>query len=150
MTTGGEMKRYPVAYFMMIFAVLFLLAPGVIGAYEESLDYAQVRRVVARETSSGVWRFDVTLRHDDTGWDHYADEWQVLDAATGDILGTRKLAHPHVDEQPFTRSQSGIAIPPETSVVIVRGKCNVHGFGGREVEVDLTRSSGDGYEVNRR
>ncbi len=144
------MKKYPVGYSMMVLAILFLMSPGVVEAYEESLDYAQVRRVVARETSSGVWRFDVTVRHDDSGWDHYADEWQVIDAENGDVLGTRELAHPHVDEQPFTRSRSGIEIPSDTSVVIVRAKCNVHGFGGREIEVDLARSSGEGYEVNRR
>lgn len=144
------MTRYPGGILMTALAAMSLLSPGVVGAYEESLDYAQVRRVVARETSSGVWRFDVTVRHDDSGWDHYADEWQVLDGETGEILGTRTLAHPHVEEQPFTRSQSGIEIPPDTSVVIVRAKCNVHGFGGREIEVDLTRSSGEGYEVTRR
>lgn len=144
------MTKYPVGYSMLVLATLFLMTPGVVEAYEESLDYAQVRRVVARETSSGVWRFDVTVRHDDTGWDHYADEWQVIDAETGDVLGTRELAHPHVDEQPFTRSRSGIEIPSDTSVVVVRAKCNVHGFGGREIEVDLTRASGEGYEVTRR
>lgn len=143
------MKRNPVGSAMMAFAVLSFVAPGVAGAYEESLDFAQVRRVVARETASGVWRFDVTVRHDDTGWDHYADEWQVLDGKTGDILGARTLAHPHVEEQPFTRSQSGIEIPSNTSTVVVRAKCNVHGFGGREIVVDLTRSSGEGYEVIR-
>jgi hypothetical protein len=144
------MKQYRIGYSMMVFAILFLMTPGVVEAYEESLDYAQVRRVVARETSSGVWLFDVTVRHDDTGWDHYADEWQVIDAETGEVLGTRELAHPHVDEQPFTRSRSGIEIPSDTSLVVVRAKCNVHGFGGREIEVDLTRSSGEAYEVNRR
>ncbi len=133
-----------------LFLTLFLITPGVLDAYEDSLDYAQVEGVVARETAAAVWRFEVTVRHDDTGWDHYADEWQVLDAETGEVLGTRTLAHPHVNEQPFTRSQSGIEIPSDTSVVLIRAKCNVHGFGGREVEVDLTRSSGEGYEVIRR
>lgn len=140
------MRHYIPFQLLALFVTLFLSIPGVADANEESLDYAQVRRVVARETSPGVWRFEVTVRHDDTGWDHYADEWQVLDSESGEVLGTRTLAHPHVDEQPFTRSQSGIEVPSDTSVV-VRAKCNVHGFGGREVEVDLSRSSGEGYEV---
>jgi hypothetical protein len=144
------MRHYTRFAVLPLFLTLFLTGPGVIEAYEDSLDYAQVRQVVARETSPGVWRFEVTVRHDDTGWDHYADEWQVVDSQTGEVLGTRSLAHPHVDEQPFTRSQSGIEIPSDTSVVVVRAKCNVHGFGGKEVEVDLRRSSGEGYEVVRR
>ncbi|MBF9028880.1 hypothetical protein HKCCE3408_00610 [Rhodobacterales bacterium HKCCE3408] len=45
----------------------------------------------------------VTLTHPDTGWDHYADAWEVLDAG-GESLGVRDLTHPHVEEQPFTRS----------------------------------------------
>lgn len=35
----------------------------------------------------------VTLSHPDTGWDHYADGWQVT-TPKGEILGTRDLAHP--------------------------------------------------------
>ena len=119
-------------------------------AHEESLDYAQVTYVEARETADGVWRFSVTVRHADTGWDHYADEWQVVDPATDAILARRVLAHPHVDEQPFTRSQSGIEIPAEVTTVVVRAKCNVHGFGGREITVDLTARGGEDYEVSRR
>src|SRR6056297_1301048 len=56
------------------------------------------------------WRFDVTLSHPDTGWDHYADGWEVMTAA-GNRLGYRKLHHPHVNEQPFTRSLTGIMVP---------------------------------------
>lgn len=125
-----------------------MFAAGV-WAHEESLDYTQVTYVDARETAAGVWRFSVTVRHDDTGWDHYADEWQVVDPATGTVLARRVLAHPHVEEQPFTRSQSGIEIPAGITTVVVRAKCNVHGFGGREITVDLTATGGEDYEVTR-
>jgi len=33
--------------------------------------------------------------------------------------------------------------------VAVRAACNVHGFGGREVVVDLDTDEGEGYEVRR-
>lgn len=136
-------------YIAAILALSFGMTAAFAQAYEQSLDYTQVENVVARRTGPGVWRFEVTLRHDDTGWDHYADEWQVVDPETGEVLGRRVLAHPHVEEQPFTRSQSGIEIPEGVTVVRVRGKCNVHGFGGREVDVDLTRGSGERFEVRR-
>jgi hypothetical protein len=32
---------------------------------------------VAAHQSSGSWRFDVTLSHPDTGWEHYADGWST-------------------------------------------------------------------------
>lgn len=80
------------------------------------------------------WSFDVTLRHPDTGWDHYADGWDVV-LPDGTVLlrgqeaFTRVLLHPHVNEQPFTRSQSGLVIPEGVSWVWVRGHDNVHGYG---------------------
>jgi len=114
---------------------------------KEDLDYAQVMKVRATQQENGLWRFDVTLRHNDEGWDHYADVWLVVRPSDGKVLGERVLAHPHDHEQPFTRSLSGIAIPQGITVVTVRAKCNVHGLGGREVSVDLGRNKGDRYEV---
>lgn len=105
--------------------------------YETSLDYAQVREVEVTPTGAGSYRFSVTVRHNDEGWDHYADEWQVYDPETGEVYGTRELLHPHDNEQPFTRSLSDVEIPDDVTVVAVRAKCNVHGYGGREVVVDL-------------
>ena len=127
-----------------------MLMPAVLlnADYNDSLDYAQVVKVKASEQEKGVWRFDVTLRHHDEGWDHYADAWQVVRPGDGEVLGERILAHPHDHEQPFTRSLSGVSIPEGLHVVVIRAKCNVHGFGGREVRVDLKRRKGDRFEVS--
>ena len=54
-------------------------------------------------------------------------------------LGYRKLHHPHVNEQPFTRSQCDIEIPKETDKVIVRAKCSKHGFDGKAMVVNLNK-----------
>jgi hypothetical protein len=118
--------------------------------FNRDLSFAQVTYVKAAEVSAGGWRFDVTVRHKDEGWGHYADAWQVVDPRNGKILGERILAHPHDSEQPFTRSQSGITIPQSLSRVLVRAKCNVHGFGGREILVDLSSKEGTDYKVQRR
>ena len=88
--------------------------------------------------NQGSFRFDVTLEHADTGWDHYADGWEVMSPA-GDILGKRVLAHPHVDEQPFTRSLSGVRIPQGVNSVTIRAHDSVHGYNKEMFEVDLTR-----------
>lgn len=74
----------------------------------------------------------VTLSHPDTGWDHYADGWEVLDA-NGTRLGLRVLAHPHVEEQPFTRSLTLDAAP--TSPLTVRARCIVDGWGDEATPV---------------
>ena len=57
-------------------------------------------------------------------------------ARTGRCSGERVLLHPHVDEQPFTRSLSGVAIPSDVEQVTVRAHDNVDGWGP-EVPVAL-------------
>jgi hypothetical protein len=97
--------------------------------------------VVTAATASfdgAAWRFDVTLTHPDSGWDHYADAWEVV-APDGTVLGTRELAHPHEDEQPFTRSLSGIAIDEAIDHVLIRARCNVDGWGPADFRIELAR-----------
>ena len=119
-----------------LFAALMLSTaavgvPGSAGAGE-----ADVVGVEAVPNGPGIWRFNVTVRHDDTGWDHYADKWDIV-APDGEVLGTRVLAHPHENEQPFTRSLGGVAIPEGVDRVVVRAHDSEHGYGGLEVEVTL-------------
>jgi len=84
----------------------------------------------------GRFRIDATVAHDDTGWEHYADRWDVLDA-DGTVLGTRELAHPHENEQPFTRSLT-LSIPADVPSVTIRAGDSVHGDeGGETVQLDV-------------
>ena len=119
---------------MRVAAVLLALAlaPGPALAGE-----ADVLDVKARP-SGGGWSFDVTVEHADTGWDRYADAWRVV-GPDGTVYGTRTLYHPHVGEQPFTRSLSGVSIPEGVSKVTVEAHDSVHGWGGAKVEVELPR-----------
>lgn len=114
-----------------------LLLPLLIG-YPASAGPADVVAVKVTKSSPGVYGFAVTVRHGDTGWEHYADAWEVV-APDGKVLATRVLAHPHEHEQPFTRSLSGVAVPAGTMKVRLRAHDKVHGLGGRELEVALPR-----------
>ena len=86
---------------------------------------------------SGNFTFNVTLRHGDEGWEHYADRWDVVSVDGATVYGERVLYHPHVTEQPFTRSLSGVAVPAGVREVIVRGHDKLHEFGGTELRVTL-------------
>ncbi|MCZ4281978.1 hypothetical protein O4H49_14395 [Kiloniella laminariae] len=97
---------------------------------------ADVLSVEAVKEKGGSWRFNVSVRHDDTGWDHYADKWEIV-SPEGLVLGTRVLHHPHENEQPFTRSLSGVVLPQGVTQVIVRAHDKVHGLGGIEKIVVL-------------
>lgn len=95
-----------------------------------------VIEAVSARNSGDTWTFDVTIRHPDTGWDHYADGWRVLDM-DGNELGMRVLYHPHVNEQPFTRSLSGVIIPEGTTQVQVQARDLPGGWNAATTVVDL-------------
>lgn len=112
--------------------LLLLLTPPTAFA-----DDPVVRHVEARKSGMG-WRINVTLSHPDTGWDHYADGWEVQDAA-GHRIGYRELMHPHEHEQPFTRSLFNIMIPDGTREVFIRPRCSQHGWSKTLTKVTLRR-----------
>jgi len=105
-------------------------------------------KAVEFSRGSADWTVNVTLAHADTGWEHYADGWRVVDP-TGKELGMRTLYHPHVNEQPFTRSLSGVAIPANISKVFVEARDKKHGWSKDRVMVDLSKSKGPRYTVRR-
>lgn len=108
--------------------LLFLFSPALLAGKADVID-VKVR-------CSTTCTFSVTLKHADTGWEHYANEWVVV-APDGAILGSRVLLHPHVKEQPFTRSLSGVKIPANVKQVTIRAKDSVHGFGGIEKQIKI-------------
>jgi hypothetical protein len=125
----------------LILAVM-VLASSVVWAGEVEIV------MTAFNKQGSAWSVDTTLRHVDSGWDHYADAWRVV-ATDGKVFATRTLYHPHVDEQPFTRSLSNVVIPEGVTVVFVEARDTVHGWSKRRVRVDLTKVSGDRYRVSK-
>jgi hypothetical protein len=113
---------------VMVFLVTFCLPA--LGGEADVLD------VVVACNSDSVCRFDVTVKHDDAGWKHYANRWEVL-SPDGEILATRVLAHPHDNEQPFTRSLANVSIPSDLHEVVVRAHDLQHEYGGEEFVVKL-------------
>ncbi len=103
-----------------------------------TLASAEAPRIMDVEVSrAGMgWRFDVTLEHPDTGWDHFADGWELVDAA-GNQIGYRKLMHPHIDEQPFTRSLNNVMLPDGMKTIWVRARCSKDGWANDIYEVTL-------------
>jgi len=110
-------------------------------------DADEVKILAAEFNSSGdnQWSVSVTLKHNDTGWNHYADNWRVVDG-DGNVLGDRVLHHPHVGEQPFTRL--GVAkIPEGITTVYIEAHDKVHGWTPNRLTVDLGKASGGRLRV---
>lgn len=115
----------------MRFAALIALIATALPAFADS----PVVEAVEASRTGDSWTFHVTVRHADTGWEHYADGWSVI-GPDGTEYGYRKLLHPHETEQPFRRSLSGVEIPEGVTEVIVRAHDNVHGWGA-DIAVSL-------------
>jgi hypothetical protein len=98
----------------------------------------EVRIVDVKVECPGSCTFAVTLEHNDEGWHHYANQWDVM-TLDDQLLGSRVLYHPHENEQPFTRSLSGVIIPQGVKQVKVRAMDSVHGYSKQEVVVDIER-----------
>ncbi|HJT14441.1 MAG TPA: hypothetical protein VJ790_17600 [Dongiaceae bacterium] len=111
--------------------VAMLSAPALAGE-------ADVIDVRVRSAGAETYDFDVTIRSNDTGWQHYADAFEVL-APDGTLLGQRILLHPHVEEQPFTRDLYGVKIPRKIEEVTVRARHKPKGYDGASMTVPLTR-----------
>lgn len=124
------MKRTASSATLAAMLVVGLGWPGIAAAGK-----ASVVKVKANSSGGGYY-FTVTVAHADTGWDHYANKFEIL-SPDGKVLGTRVLFHPHVDEQPFTRGSSVISIPPGITNVIVRAWDSVHKAGDKTFTVKL-------------
>lgn len=102
-------------------------------AYANKADVIKVKTICSEYK---VCTFFVTVRHKDTGWEHFANRYEIL-TLEKKIIATRTLHHPHVNEQPFTRSISSVKIPKDANSVIIRAHDSVHGYGGKEVVLDI-------------
>ncbi|MFY0689264.1 MAG: hypothetical protein JXQ90_18990 [Cyclobacteriaceae bacterium] len=94
---------------------------------DPSTEFADVVEVVV-SGEPGAYQFSVTLESPDTGCDQYADWWEVV-SSDGALLYRRILTHSHVEEQPFTRSGSPVAIATDQEVW-VRAHMKNRGYGG--------------------
>ncbi len=83
----------------------------------------QILKAEAKVKTNQLFNIAVTIRHADTGWDHYASEWVVI-ADDETEIAKRTLYHPHVNEQPFTRSLTDVSLPVDASKITIKAKCN--------------------------
>ena len=114
-------------------SILLLMMPSSLALAGE----ADVLEVKIRPLGDNRYVINTTVRHADTGWDHYANAWEVLDEK-GAVLGKRVLLHPHVGEQPFTRSHT-VTIPQTVRNITVRAHDSVHGVGGKSVTIEVPK-----------
>jgi len=117
-TKGSDMKK-------VIVSILLIIGTGLSVQAQEIR--ADVIKVTTAKSGAG-YRFNVTLRSDETGCAQYADWWEVLDSK-GKLLYRRILFHSHPNDQPFTRSGGSVTLDSD-DVVYIRGHMNTLGYVG--------------------
>lgn len=90
------------------------------------------------EFDGETWTISATLSSPYDSPERYADAWRVV-GPEGTVYGERILTHDHANEQPFTRSQSGIEIPDDVGEVTIEGRDQVSGYGGETFTLTLPR-----------
>lgn len=126
MNRGGMFSRL-----LTPFAVASLFVVQTIAADEARIVDVTVDII----NSDDNFRVNVTIAHADDGWEHYANRWDVLDE-NGALLGSRTLHHPHVNEQPFTRSLT-LTIPPTVNTITIVASDSVHGDNRETLSVSV-------------
>lgn len=122
------MSKLPTLILLNIF---MMCSSHVVAAAGADVINAEILR-----NDDGSFTFNVTVQHEDEGWKHYADHWLILDK-NEQIIAARKLMHPHVKEQPFTRSLSYIQIPDDVTEVIIRAHCSVDEYTGKDLTLKI-------------
>lgn len=100
--------------------------------------FPDVQEVQLTATGPGTYDVAVTISSPYDTPERYADGWRVT-TPDGDVLGEHTLTHDHAAEQPFTRTQPGLAVPDGVQQVTVEGRDSANGFGGTTVTVDVPR-----------
>jgi hypothetical protein len=98
--------------------------------------HPDVLGVSVRHAGGDRFDFDVTISSPYDTPQRYADGFRVSHH-DGTVYGERKLWHDHAGEQPFTRDLHGVRIPSGVRTVVIQARDQVHGYGGRTIEVAL-------------
>lgn len=124
---------------LALLALAVTVACGAEGITEANLNdgsFPDVVGVEVRTVADGTYTFDVTISSPYDTPERYADAWRVR-SPDGTVFGIRELFHDHANEQPFTRSLTGVEIPPGVETVVVEGRDRANGWGGTTMTVDL-------------
>ncbi len=116
-----------------LFNLLLLLS------FSSNAGEADVISATVEHSGGDFYRFSVKVTHEDESWEHFAKAWEVL-GSDGNILGNRILLHPHINKQPFTRTQT-ISLSENINQVTIRAYDLIHKFGGKEITLNIKKGN---------
>lgn len=99
--------------------------------------YPEVVEAELESSGGGEYALSVTISSPYDSPERYADGWRVVDGE-GEVLGRHELMHDHANEQPFTRTQTGLEIPEGVEEITVEARDSENGYGGETVTVPVS------------
>ena len=127
-----------ISSFIRSLSVALAIISSVLGSPGAFAGQPSVLDATVSANANGTYAVSATIFHKDEGWSHYADKFDVL-TPDGKVIATRTLFHPHVDEQPFTRSIGNVQVPVGVTEIVIRAHDLVHGDGERTFKIKLPR-----------
>lgn len=106
-----------------------------------------VRRPGAR------WDLILALAHEDQDGQHFCDRVEALDQDGRRIFfGSfyRPMPRDVEEDGPMRRRIRPVPLPEGVTSLRIRAHCKVSGWGGRALEVDLSKKRGPGYRLRSR
>ncbi len=88
------------------------------------------------EATGDTWTLHATISSPYDSASRYADGFRAK-SLDGKELDVRSLAHPHPNEQPFTRTLPELVIPTSVTKIEVEARDSVNGWGGASVIVTV-------------
>ena len=96
----------------------------------------EVTDATATRDGDGTYLVEVTISSPYDRPERYADAWRVV-GPDGTVFGVRELAHDHANEQPFTRSLSGVEIPADVRSIMVEARDLIGGWSGQTYMAEI-------------
>jgi hypothetical protein len=135
--TMNQLKFFLVGALFLAFALPASHAQSKKKPINVNQQHPDVVDVKVRQARDGkLFDFDVTLSSPYDTNTRYADAFRVGNGK-GLTFGERILLHDHKDEQPFTRDLYEVDIPPGVKEVVVQGRDQKFGYGGKTITVKL-------------
>jgi hypothetical protein len=126
------------AKLLKLTALLFVtLILSSVFSFAAEQEFPDVIDVVIIPTADS-YTFNVTLSSPYDSASRYADAFRIM-SPEGEVYGVRELLHDHAYEQPFTRALRQIYIPENVTEVIVQGRDQQYGWGGKTQTLTLPK-----------
>lgn len=106
----------------ILLALLIALTTSIV-AHADDVDVLMVKGM----ESNGVWKFDITVHHDDSSEDHHVDSVAIF-TPDETLLGVSKIPMPSIGADHVTTQLSGVTVPDGVEYILIKGHCSSYGW----------------------